>query len=436
MSRMATHAIVLAATLLCLPAAGLTQPAVPEHRAWLEVRSPNFIVMGDAGAGRLRDVAERMEQLHATLQMMATRGEIRSTTTFVLVFRDERSFRPYMPIFNGKVVPVGGYFQPGLVNVITVLGREDDLGRIAYHEYVHQATAPLMGEAPIWLREGLAEFFSTFEVTSGGRTARLGRVQDAHVITLQREFLPLATLAAVDRNSPRYNEQSKSSVFYAESWALVHFLQLGEQRKYAPRVGAFMDALAEGAPFERACQEHLGTSVAALESELRNYLHSLVFYRLDSKLPDEVGRLERIEATPVSEGDVCATLGYLLHISGRARTGHGRTRRTPRQPTRPNALGLAVLAEQAQASRFGEAADLARRSAASSRQSFLSAYFQASAQMHEGEPPPTRPPSSAACASRSRSTRASPSRWPSSHSTWPMTVASRKPSRCRPGRCR
>ena len=35
---------------------------------------------------------------------------------------------------------------------------------------------------------------------------------------------------AVDRDSPLYNERDKAGVFYAESWALLHYLLLGRER--------------------------------------------------------------------------------------------------------------------------------------------------------------------------------------------------------------
>ena len=49
---------------------------VAPQREWLQVRSPHFSVMGDAGGRELRQVAERMEQLHELLAMLRNRGEV------------------------------------------------------------------------------------------------------------------------------------------------------------------------------------------------------------------------------------------------------------------------------------------------------------------------------------------------------------------------
>jgi hypothetical protein len=44
---------------------------------------------------------------------------------------------------------------------------------------------------PLWLNEGLAEYFSTFRLHRGDQRAEIGRAVDAHVAVL-RDSLPLA----------------------------------------------------------------------------------------------------------------------------------------------------------------------------------------------------------------------------------------------------
>ena len=50
-------------------------------------------------------------------------------------------------------------------------------------------------------------------------------VRVLHVLRSE-PWIPLATLLAVDHSSPYYNEKSHAGMFYAESWALVHMLNL------------------------------------------------------------------------------------------------------------------------------------------------------------------------------------------------------------------
>lgn len=350
---------------------------VVPQRKWLQVRSPNFTVMGEASARDLRRVAERMEQLHAVLGQITKTSDLESPDVTVLVFRTPRSFEPFQPRYQDKPVAVAGYFVPGPMNYIAILADRDyDYSDIVYHEYVHLAAARALGRMPLWLSEGLADFYSTFEPTDGGRKARIGQLKDRYVMRLQREFLPLETLAAIDGGSPYYNERDKSSVFYAESWFLFHFLQISQQRKYAPRVPAFVGAILDGVPFDRACVEHLGVTARALESEVRQYLSSLAFQSLEVTLPEEIGRIDKLPASPVGEAEVHARLGQVLlalrePADARAHLDHA-IAVDPHQ-----SLALARLAEQTVTRSPEEALALARRAGTAADQTYLSAYYRA-----------------------------------------------------------
>jgi len=66
----------------------------------------------------------------------------------------------------------------------------------------------------------------------------------------QNQWLPLETLLAVDQNSPYYNERDRAGVFYAESWALIHMLNLS--KPYRPEYGKFVTAIVSGLPAANA----------------------------------------------------------------------------------------------------------------------------------------------------------------------------------------
>ena len=44
----------------------------------------------------------------------------------------------------------------------------------------------------------------------------------------QNRLVPLTTLLTVDHSSPYYHDEQKGSVFYAESWALTHYLEIND----------------------------------------------------------------------------------------------------------------------------------------------------------------------------------------------------------------
>ena len=80
----------------------------------------------------------------------------------------------------------------------------------------------------MWLNEGLAEFYSTFQMV-GDREALLGRPVPGHLEQLNlRTLLPLEDSANVRHDSPMYNEGDRRSLFYAQAWALTHMLLVGQ----------------------------------------------------------------------------------------------------------------------------------------------------------------------------------------------------------------
>ena len=74
-------------------------------------------------------------------------------------------------------------------------------------------------DLPLWLNEGLAELYSSFQLR--GKKAAIGRPIDSHIHWLRdHALIPVGELFAIDHSSKDYNEGSRRGVFYAQSWAL------------------------------------------------------------------------------------------------------------------------------------------------------------------------------------------------------------------------
>src|SRR5690606_15636472 len=85
---------------------------------------------------------------------------------------------------------------------------EDQTFHVIFHEYVHLITRLTYGELPLWLQEGLAEFFAYSELSRD--LAYLGKVDHGVIAYLKSQpLIPLETLFAVERDSPYYREQGK-----------------------------------------------------------------------------------------------------------------------------------------------------------------------------------------------------------------------------------
>ena len=152
----------------------------------------------------------------------------------ILAVKGEDAYRTLLPEFyesKGHVHPQGA-FQAGQDRnyVILRLDAESESSfEVLYHEYTHFLLQLNFGPLPLWLNEGLAEYFGFMQIRNND--VLIGKPSWSHVRLLQTErWLPLDALFAAGHDSPYYNEANKASIFYAESWGLVHYLMLDGKR--------------------------------------------------------------------------------------------------------------------------------------------------------------------------------------------------------------
>jgi tetratricopeptide (TPR) repeat protein len=293
--------------VLCLLGgqAGGAQPP-----SWTRVVTPRFTVSAELPPEQAVAVTTRLEQFRAAIERALPEGRLPSILqTFVVVFATDESFRPYKPTHQGGTAPVSGFvvndeFSPCLA---LHFERGEESYRTIFHEYAHLLVQRAAPGVPLWFTEGAAEFYSTLAPADDGRSARLGRPVDRHVLLLRRRFVPLAQLLDTTRETADW-QGPEGQLFYAESWALVHYLLAGNH-DLAGKVPAFLARLSSGAPQLRAFEEAFG-QVALVERDLRNYVQRGSYPWRDLPVPagDGGAPLE----VPMSAAQVDATLGRLL----------------------------------------------------------------------------------------------------------------------------
>src|SRR4051812_32235270 len=101
----------LASLLLLL--AGLVFPGAAAAEDWVRVRSKHFEVLSDATPEKARAIAVRLEQFRRVLASVLRREESVEPPTVVIAFRDQGSFAPFLPLYQGRGLDVEGYFQAG-----------------------------------------------------------------------------------------------------------------------------------------------------------------------------------------------------------------------------------------------------------------------------------------------------------------------------------
>ncbi len=232
---------------------------------WQRLTSSSFELYTDTGEDTGRRALERFEQIHAAFRGMGISGVEPALPLRIYLFGSAAEFGQYQPTSATK----GFYHSAAEEDFIVMSGSAAEVWRVAYHEYVHAVLNHTPVPLPKWLEEGTAEFYST--LTVDGDEIVLGRPIESHVQTLRTEtWLSGEELAAVDRESPIYSEDRRVGIFYAQSWALAHMLQMSP--RYSPRNERYAELLAEAMPDGEAFRQAYGREMEEAVRELRGYV--------------------------------------------------------------------------------------------------------------------------------------------------------------------
>jgi len=306
-------AALAAGALLVLPLGAAKQ------ENWVEIRSPNFIVVCNAGEKQARKAALQFEQIRAVFRdSLAVAREHPTPMITIFAVKDEKSLSELLPECWAKGhAHIAGYFSYRMDQFYIAVNLdaqgENPLSTV-YHEYYHSLTMPYIPNLPTWLSEGLAEFFGNTEIS--GSSAKMGKADAALIMELrQNKLIPLEVLFRVTKSSPYYNEQNKTSVFYAESWALTHYLLIGDNQSHRQALLDFAAALGRGEPTDTAVSKSFG-DIGQLQSNLSKYVGKSTFSFYQMKAPAELPPSD-LSLRALSEAEVDAYRGGFFAIRGR-----------------------------------------------------------------------------------------------------------------------
>src|SRR5271168_918041 len=310
-------AVVL--TFLCLAIAGPASLPGAKHETWFAARSPNFVVVTNAGEKEARKTAIRFEQIRAVFRRsLEVASKHASPVITILAVKDENSVKALLPEYwtKGHAHPAGMFIQN--MNQYFAVVQLDSQGsnpyNTIYHEYYHSLTMPYYPNLPVWLSEGLAEFYGNTQMNDS--EVGMGRPDPDLIAELkQGGLLPLDVLFKVTHDSPYYNEQNKISVFYAESWALTHYLMVGDKAAHRAMLQAYVNAMTKGATEEQAAAQTFG-DLKKLQTALFAYIGNAAFYYIKASPPPEIAAGD-LQIRELSEAEVDAYRGGFAAVRGR-----------------------------------------------------------------------------------------------------------------------
>jgi len=258
--------------LLCTSAFAIDPPR--EKERWTTLTIDELTIYSSADDYTTRNVASGLVRLRDALGVV-TQLKVRSPLpTRVFVFADQRAFKVYCEAAMGRSERLSGVFlshRDG--NHVLIDSSERGVDHIVYHELTHYFLRnTISSEVPLWFNEGLAEFYSTF--VEHKDSVDVGLPVEWHIHWLRTQpLIPLKALFAIDHDSTEYHEGNRQGVFYAESWALVHYMMIGNPAR-RPQLGTYVGLIASGKPIDEAFRTAFNTTYEDLERELRKYIRS------------------------------------------------------------------------------------------------------------------------------------------------------------------
>ncbi len=334
---------------LCL----LTVGTVTAKDAWSTVQSRNYRLVGNVSDDQLVSIASQLERFRDVFTRQFAGAALNSPVpTTVIVFKSDSSYGPYKPLFRGRPADVAGFFQSGYdVNYVTIsLSQHPQFDPFAmiFHESVHLLVDNKLRASPAWFNEGLAEYYSGLvfmqDKDGANKQVMFGKPIPRHLVMLRKnKLLPLATLFEIDRASPYYNEREKSGMFYAQSWALIHYLTHGQSGQRQPQLARFLELLSSSVPVKQSFQQAFQSDYASLEKELQDYVRQDT-YRVKMVPYVEPEGHSEFQKSPITEAQGLSYLGDLLLHSDRGEDAEKHLQKalalTPELSTAHASLGM------------------------------------------------------------------------------------------------
>lgn len=364
---------------------GQTNATPIEKMPWFETRTAHFNIYSCGEMQSTYRLAGRLEQFCHAYSLLAGKDAIASPPVVVLAFPDHDAMKPFLPLYHGQPGNIAGFFTRGSDENLIVLSlpnADDPDMDVIFHEYAHLLFRHNDQAWPLWLKEGMAEIYSTFQTQ--GNAAQIARPIDRHLETLANEpLMPLHELFSVTHDSPQYNEASRQGVFYAESWLLTHYLMAGDNPILRARFARFTELLRAGQLPEQAFTNALGVSLMAIQNELQRYVKRGQFNPIVLKLPADLSSSVTVTTWRVTPVEILFRFGdeqLRIERPDTAQAWFMQARQLAPASPRPYE-GLGLLASQQ--NNPGEAIAELQQALARGSTSFLAYYAYAQEKYHQ-----------------------------------------------------
>jgi len=271
-------------------------PLPSPNRQWVRAETPHFILFAATGENAVHAVAHDLEKLTALLTRTSPYFRLPAERTRIFLFAERHNVQPYFDAVAGARVDASGItlrHPKGSTTLVDTSARGGG-GLTPRHELVHDLIRRGERMLPLWIDEGLAEYFSNAGLPVREHVSRLrGRLR-----------MPLRRMFATRPEDP----QAWTFDFYAQSWATVATLMRRDR-------AAFRELLTDvdqGRDTAEAIEARYGMSLPELEFAMRKAGAPATSLLIESAPPVS------LEVKPLAYPDLLVELGELLaRVKGR-----------------------------------------------------------------------------------------------------------------------
>src|SRR5262245_45139284 len=159
--------------LCCLGCGAALSPSFtpPEQGGppWTELWTPHFVLRTDLPESEAREMIAEFERIYTTFEDIAFPFEVKPKGRIsTLVFRDEHEYKQIAPRNTRGFYRPRGEDSDDFVPSVFLYGDLTNQTRLSFqHELTHRFVHFYYPNAPQWLNEGLAQYFSTITVEDG-----------------------------------------------------------------------------------------------------------------------------------------------------------------------------------------------------------------------------------------------------------------------------
>lgn len=290
------------------------------HENWVEIKSPHFTVYSNGGERDGRRVALEFEEIRAMFEQSFPKLRVDSggKPTIIYALKDENSLKLLLPNYgqNKNAMKIAGqyhatYDKNFAIVRTDVTGTGTNAYHVMYHEYAHGLFRLNYRGLPLWLDEGLAEYWGGSDIQNKEAQAGMADVRQVRVLQ-QNRLLPIATLVSIDGTSPLYNTQDHSGIFYAESWALVHYLTMAPEVREQNLLNKYLAALQQTDDPIEAANKTFG-DLKKFSEKLESYVRNQAFYYNRIRLNSEISEKQFVARALTPAEGMVHQADYLLH---------------------------------------------------------------------------------------------------------------------------